>query len=46
MLPKEGFAGHANDALPWVDIDFAPTGNRHSDWQHIAQQTFYEYTNH
>ena len=46
MLPKEGFAGHANDALPWLDIDFAPIGNRHSDWQHIAQQTFYEYTKH
>jgi len=46
MWPKEGFAGHANDALPWLSIDFATTDDRHSDWQHIAQQTFYEYTKH
>lgn len=41
---KQGFAGHANDALPWLDIDFVPTGHRHQDWQQIAQQSFYQYT--
>ena len=44
MFPKEGFAGHANDSLPWLGIEFTPTGKRHIDWQHIAQQTYYEYT--
>lgn len=42
-LPKMGFAGHANDALPWLGVNISTTGNRHIDWQQIAQTTFYEY---
>lgn len=44
MLPKMGFAGHANDSVAWLGIDFEPTGNRLADWKIIAQRTFYEHT--
>jgi asparagine synthetase B (glutamine-hydrolysing) len=40
IYPKMGFAGHANDSF----INFKSTGNRHTDWQQIAQKTFYDYT--
>lgn len=43
QLPKQGFAGHANDSLPWMGVQISPTGDRHKDWQQIAQQTFYDY---
>jgi asparagine synthetase B (glutamine-hydrolysing) len=42
LLPKMGFAGHANDSLPWLGVTINSTGNRHFDWQQIAQKTFYE----
>jgi asparagine synthetase B (glutamine-hydrolysing) len=41
-LPKMGFAGHANDSLPWLGVEIESTGNRHLDWQQIAQKTFYD----
>jgi len=41
LLPKQGFAGHANDALPWLNTTIEPTGDRHQDWKQIAQNTFY-----
>lgn len=41
ILPKKGFTGHCNDALPWIDVDFVPTGDRDSDWQHIVLKSFY-----
>jgi asparagine synthetase B (glutamine-hydrolysing) len=41
LLPKQGFAGHANDALSWLNINITPTGDRHQDWKQIAQNTFY-----
>lgn len=41
LYPKQGFAGHANDAAPWLDVSIVPTGNRQQDWKQIAQQTFY-----
>jgi asparagine synthetase B (glutamine-hydrolysing) len=44
IYPKMGFAGHANDSVPYLDIEFESTGDRHQDWKQIAQQTFYEYT--
>lgn len=43
-LPKRGFAGHANDSLPWMGIDLEPTGDRDRDWKHIAKETFRAYT--
>lgn len=43
ILPKMGFAGHANDSLPWLGVDIESTGNRHRDWQQIAQKTFYKH---
>ena len=43
VLPKQGFAGHANDALPYLGIEIEPTGDRHLDWKQIAQKTFYEH---
>lgn len=39
--PKQGFAGHANDSLPWLGVNIQSTGSRQQDWQQIAQQTFY-----
>ena len=41
ILPKKGFAGHANDALPWLNIKINPTGDRMMDWRQIARETFY-----
>ena len=43
VLPKQGFAGHANDSAPWLGVNIKSTGDRHRDWQQIAQQTFYDY---
>lgn len=43
LMPKMGFAGHANDSLPWLGVDIDSTGNRHQDWQQIAQKTFYKF---
>lgn len=43
ILPKQGFAGHANDSLPWLGIEYSPTADRYRDWQEIAQISFYEY---
>lgn len=43
-LPKMGFAGHANDSLPWLMTSIEPTGDRLADWKQIARNTFYEYT--
>lgn len=40
LMPKKGFTGHANDALPWLDIQVSLTGNRYLDWQVINQQMF------
>jgi asparagine synthetase B (glutamine-hydrolysing) len=44
IFTKQGFAGHANDSLPWLGVDITSSGNRHQDWQSIAQKTFYTYT--
>ncbi len=43
LYPKMGFAGHANDSLPWLDISIHSTGDRHKDWQSIAQTSYYSY---
>jgi asparagine synthetase B (glutamine-hydrolysing) len=40
---KKGFAGHANDSLPWLGVDIDPSGDRYQDWKQIAQNTFYAY---
>lgn len=44
LYPKMGFAGHANDALPYMNVTINSTGDRHADWKEIAQKSFYEYT--
>lgn len=43
IFAKQGFAGHANDSLPWLGVNIDATGDRHRDWQAIAQKTFYSY---
>lgn len=43
IVPKQGFAGHANDALPWLGIEINSVGDRYADWKQIAKKTFYEY---
>lgn len=44
LFPKMGFAGHANDSLPYMNVDITPTEDRHLDWKEISQKSFYEYT--
>jgi asparagine synthase (glutamine-hydrolysing) len=41
VLPKKGFTGHANDALPWMNISIESTGDRMADWRQIARESFY-----
>jgi asparagine synthetase B (glutamine-hydrolysing) len=41
VMPKKGFSGHANDALPWMNISIEQSGDRMTDWRQIAQKTFY-----
>lgn len=41
--PKQGFAGHANDSLPWLGVSITASGNRYQDWKQIAQLTFDQY---
>ena len=41
ILPKKGFTGHANDALPWLGIQVEDTGDRLADWRNIVQRSFY-----
>ena len=41
ILPKKGFTGHCNDALPWLGIDIDTTGNRDQDWHRIVLKSFY-----
>lgn len=43
IKPKMGFAGHANDSLPWLSVSIDPTGDRQADWKQIAQRTFYDH---
>lgn len=41
IMPKKGFTGHCNDALPWIDVDLETTGDRAQDWQQIVLKSFY-----
>jgi asparagine synthetase B (glutamine-hydrolysing) len=41
ILPKKGFTGHCNDALPWLGVDIDTTGNRNQDWHRIVLKSFY-----
>lgn len=40
ILPKMGFAGHANDSMAWMGVNIDSTGDRYQDWKQIAQRTF------
>jgi asparagine synthetase B (glutamine-hydrolysing) len=42
LFPKQGFAGHANDSLPWMGIDIDTSGDRYQDWKVISQKIFYD----
>ena len=41
VLPKKGFTGHCNDALPWLDIKIDSTGDRDQDWRQAVLKSFY-----
>lgn len=43
LLPKQGFAGHCNDSLPWLDICVAPNADRHQQWKAIQRISFLKY---
>jgi len=45
ILPKKGFTGHCNDALPWLDLTIKSTGDRNQDWRQIVLNSFYTQTN-
>ena len=38
---KKGFTGHCNDAMPWMNIQIEPSGDRQQDWQQVLQRSFY-----
>ena len=42
LWPKQGFAGHANDSAPWLEVNVEETGDRLADWQRIATKSFYQ----
>jgi asparagine synthetase B (glutamine-hydrolysing) len=41
VLPKKGFTGHCNDALPWLNIKIDSTGDRDQDWRQEVLKSFY-----
>jgi hypothetical protein len=43
-MPKQGFAGHANDSLPWMGVTVPTSGDRYQDWKQIAKETYFRYT--
>lgn len=43
LLPKQGFAGHCNDSLPWLDIAVPPGSDRHQQWKDIQRISFVKY---
>jgi len=43
LLPKQGFAGHCNDSLPWLDIAVPASKDRAKQWQQIQQASFVRY---
>jgi len=45
ILPKKGFTGHANDALPYLPVSIVPTGDRLMDWKQISRNMFYDSNN-
>lgn len=44
LLPKQGFAGHANDSLPWMSVTVPHSSDRYHAWKQIAKTTYYDYT--
>jgi asparagine synthetase B (glutamine-hydrolysing) len=42
VMPKKGFTGHANDALPYLPVQIDPTGDRMNDWKQISRKMFYD----
>lgn len=41
VLPKMGFAGHANDSAPWLGVTPDPDLSRMEAWREIARDTWY-----
>lgn len=44
ILPKKGFTGHCNDALPWLNLDLGPSGDRSQVWRQAVVKSFYNQT--
>lgn len=40
IMPKKGFTGHCNDALPWMGVPITATGNRDQDWHQVVINSF------
>ena len=43
LLPKQGFAGHCNDSLPWMRVNVPPCVDRSAQWKQIQSATFLKY---
>ena len=44
ILPKKGFTGHCNDALPWLDLEIDQSGDRNQVWRQAVMTSFYNQT--
>ena len=43
LLPKQGFAGHCNDSLPWLGVNVPASSDRSAQWKQIQSATFLQY---
>jgi len=43
LLPKQGFAGHCNDSLPWLEVAVPASADRSAQWKQIQSTTFLQY---
>jgi hypothetical protein len=43
LLPKQGFAGHCNDSLPWMGVNVPASLDRSAQWKQIQSVTFLQY---
>ena len=44
ILPKKGFTGHCNDALPWLNLQLEQSSDRNQVWRQAVIKSFYNHT--
>jgi asparagine synthetase B (glutamine-hydrolysing) len=45
ILPKKGFTGHCNDALPWLNLQLDESADRNQVWRQAVLTSFRNLTN-